>query len=189
MLHSRCGRRRTPASRSTAERRAGGARGARPDGGVRRRVRSGAWRGHRRARSRTVVNIGIGGSPTSARRWRTSALRRLRATGASTLPVRVQRRRRRHRHEPRRPRSGDDAVRRRSKTFTTIETLTNARSGADVAGRRRSASDAVADSTSSRCRTNAERGRRVRHRHRRTCSGSGTGSAAGTRSTPRSVCR
>ncbi len=36
--------------------------GARPDGGLRRRVRSGAWKGHTGRRIRNVVNIGIGGS-------------------------------------------------------------------------------------------------------------------------------
>ena len=43
-------------------RRAAGACRARPDGALRERVRSGAWKGHTGKRIRNVVNIGIGGS-------------------------------------------------------------------------------------------------------------------------------
>ena len=63
MLHValRMPREATPRRRRRRRRRRG-PRGARPDGGVRGRVRSGEWTGHTGKPIRNVVNIGIGGS-------------------------------------------------------------------------------------------------------------------------------
>ena len=73
------------------------------------RVRSGAWRGAPASAMRTVVNIGIGGSDLGP----AMAYLATEAFGdPDCVPVRQQRRRRRHHRQPRRPRSGDDAVRR-----------------------------------------------------------------------------
>ena len=104
---------------------------------------------HRRLRSRS--GDGLPGA------------RRLPPPGADG-PVRVQRRRRRHRRRARRSRPAETLFVVSSKTFTTIETLTNARTARDwlIAqlgdGRRRPAL---------RRRQHERRGgRRLRHRHR-----------------------
>ena len=90
------------------------------------RVRSGEWTGHTGKPIRNVVNIGIGGSdlgPVMAY----EALRHY-SRREMTLPLRLQRRRHRLRRDrpatstPRRPSSSIS-----SKTFTTLETMTNAR--------------------------------------------------------------
>ena len=74
------------------------------------RVRSGEWRGHTGEPIRAVVNIGIGGSDLGP----AMATRALRAyTDRGRVPVRLERRRRRLRRGDPRPRSGDDALRRR----------------------------------------------------------------------------
>ncbi len=149
------------------------------------RVRSGEWKGATGRRIRTIVNIGIGGSDLGP----AMAYRALRAFGHPDLdvPLRLQRRRRRHRRQPRRPRPGETLFVVSSKTFTTIETLTNAHTArawlvealGDEAGRRSTSSPSAP--TPPRSRSSAST--------RPTCSGSGTGSAAATRSIRRSVCR
>ena len=150
------------------------------------RVRSGDWTGHTGKPIRNVVNIGIGGSdlgPVMAyEALRHYARRDLTFRFVSNVD------------------GTDFAEATRdldpaetlfivsSKTFTTLETMTNARTARDwlVAGLGDEAAVArhfVAVST------NADEVARVRHRPRRTCSGSGTGSAAATRWTPRSGSR
>ena len=76
-----------------------------------------------------------------------------------------------------------------SKTFTTLETLTNA-----TLGPRSGCVDALGDDDAvaralRRGVDQRREGRGVRDRHRRTCSSSGTGSAAATRCGRRSACR
>ena len=90
------------------------------------RVRSGEWTGHTGKPIRNVVNVGIGGSdlgPVMAY----EALRHY-SPPRDDLPLRLQRRR----HRLRRVRPATSTPRRRSssissKTFTTLETMTNAR--------------------------------------------------------------
>ena len=90
-----------------------------------RRVRSGEWTGFTGKRITTVVNIGIGGSdlgPAMAY----EALARLRGR-RDLLPVRVQHRPGRHPRAASRPRPRQTLFVVSSKTFTTLETLTNAK--------------------------------------------------------------
>ena len=95
------------------------------------RVRCGQWTGHTGKRVRNVVNIGIGGSDLGPH----MAVRRARATSAAArhdVPVREQRRR--HRLLGGAPTTSIPAETLfivSSKTFTTLETLTNARSARD----------------------------------------------------------
>ena len=153
------------------------------------RARSAAarWTGHTGERITDVVNIGIGGSDLGPAHGDRGAEPYARA--GPRVALRLQRRRRAHRRDAR---SG--SIRRRtlfivaSKTFTTQETMTNARSArawlARAAGQRGGGRQAL------RRRLDQRRGgRRVRHRHRATCSASGTGSAGATRSGRRSACR
>ena len=100
--------------------------GARPDGRGGHRIRSGEWTGATGRRIRAVVNIGIGGSdlgPAMAHEALVTTPTRDR------LPVRVQ-------HRPGRPLRQDPDLDPAetlfvvsSKTFTTLETLTNAACG------------------------------------------------------------
>ena len=127
------------------------------------RVRSGEWTGFTGERIRNVVNIGIGGSdlgPAMAY----EALRALHRPRPD-VPLRLQRRRRR-------PRTRPSATSTRpttlfivsSKTFTTIETITNADRRPPVAPRRarrrRRGRQALRRRVDQR-----RRGREVRHRH------------------------
>ena len=137
---------------------------------------------------RNVVNIGIGGSDLGP----AMAYDALRAYSRprAAVPVRLQRRRRRSR---RRASHGLDAAETlfvvSSKTFTTLETITNATLGARRGCSTRSAA------TRRRSRGTSSRCRRTRRRSPssastpRTCSSSGTGSAAATRCGRRSACR
>ena len=75
-----------------------------------------------------------------------------------------------------------------SKTFGTLETLTNATSARDWLVEQLGDDAAVAKHFVA-VSTNAEKVVGVRHRHRRTCSCSGTGSAVATRWSRRSACR
>ena len=149
-----------------SRRRRRGPRGARPDGRLRRpRARAASWPGHTGRRIRNVVNIGIGGSdlgPAMAY----EALRAL-PRPVATLPLRVERRRHRLRggdaSTSTRPRRCSSSS---SKTFTTLETLTNARLARGVAAGRRSATRRPSPSTSWPSRPTREKVARVRHRHR-----------------------
>ena len=75
-----------------------------------------------------------------------------------------------------------------SKTFTTLETMTNAHTAREWALAALGDEEAVAKHFVA-VSTNAEEVVEVRDRHRRTCSASGTGSAAATRWTRRSGSR
>ena len=93
------------------------------------RVRSGEWKGHTGKRIRNVINIGIGGSdlgPVMAY----EALKHY-SDREHDLPLRFQRRW--HRPRRSRPRSGpaETLFIVSSKTFTTLETMTNAHSARD----------------------------------------------------------
>ena len=149
------------------------------------RVRSGDWRAHTGRPVRAVVNIGIGGS-TSARRWRTTrcafsdrglTFRFVSNVDATDLLEAVRD------LDPE-----ETLMIVASKTFTTLETMTNAREPAagcwtgSTGTRRRSRS------TSSRSRR-ASMPSSPSASIPRTRSGSGTGSAAGTRWTRRSGSR
>ncbi len=92
-------------------RRRAGARGARPDGGLQRRVRSGDWTGATGRPIRNVVNIGIGGSHLGPE-MATIALA-AQARPGHALPLRLERRRQRLRARDGGPRPGRDAVRHR----------------------------------------------------------------------------
>ena len=118
------------------------------------RVRSGEWIGHTGKPIRNVVNIGIGGSdlgPVMADR----ALRYYADRGIDD-PLRLQRRRHRLRRADPRPRSGRDAVRVASKTFTTLETMTNAQIRAGLGAARRSGDEAAVAKHFVALSTNAE---------------------------------
>ena len=148
------------------------------------RIRSGEWKGHTGKRIRNVVNIGIGGSdlgPVMADR----ALVHY-ATASSTIRFVSNV-------------DGTDFVEKTrdldpaetlfvvaSKTFTTLETMTNAQLGAGLGadrarrrGRGRQALRRALDQRRRRSRTSASTPT--------TCSASGTGSAAATRWTRRSA--
>ena len=150
------------------------------------RVRGGAWRGFTGRPIRAVVNIGIGGSDLGP----VMAYEALRHYGARELTCRFVSNV-----------DGTDfaeAVRDldpaetlfivSSKTFTTLETMTNAadRARLDAAGSQGRAGDRPA----LRRRLHERRGGRGSSASTpRTCSASGTGSAAATRWTPRSASR
>ena len=90
-----------------------------------RRVRSGAWKGQTGKRIRNVINIGIGGSdlgPVMAY----EALKHY-SDRAHDLPLRLQCRRHGLCRGGARSRSGETLFIVSSKTFTTLETMTNAR--------------------------------------------------------------
>ena len=93
-------------------------------------VRDGTWTGATGERIRTIVNIGIGGSdlgPAMAYQA-LAAFRHAEIDG----PLRVQRRRRRHRRRARRASTRPTTLFVvSSKTFTTVETLTNAHTARD----------------------------------------------------------
>ena len=76
-----------------------------------------------------------------------------------------------------------------SKTFTTLETLTNAHAARALVPARRSATTKAVAKHFVAVSTNADGVREVRHRYRATCSASGTGSAAAIRWIRRSACR
>ena len=150
-------------------------------------VRSGEWTGHTGKRIRNVVNIGIGGSDLGP----AMAYEALRAFTDRELTVRfVSNVDGADLHEAVRDLDPAETLFIvASKTFTTIETITNATSarswllaGLERRVRRRS------PSTSWRCRRTPRRSR-TSASTRPTCSSSGTGSAVATRSTRRSVCR
>ena len=91
--------------------------------------RRGDWTGHTGKPIRNVVNIGIGGSdlgPVMAY----EALRHYSAARPD-LPLRLERRRHRLRREDPRPRPGETLFIVSSKTFTTLETMTNAHTARD----------------------------------------------------------
>ena len=150
------------------------------------RVRSGAWIGHTGKRVRNVVNIGIGGSdlgphmaydalPDFAQRDMTFRFV-CNVDGTDFWEAT-------HDLDP-----AETLFIISSKTFTTLETLTNARTRARVVARRARATSPRSPSTSSRCRRTRPRWRSSASTPP-TCSSSGTGSAAATRTTPRSDCR
>ena len=129
--------------------------------GPRRRVD----RAHRQARS-APSSTSASAAPTSARRWPTRRCATTRDRDID-VPVRVERRRRPT--SPRRTRDLDPAETLfvvSSKTFTTLETLTNAAAPATgwLAGR--CGEDARSPTTSSPCRRTPRACRDVRHRHR-----------------------
>ena len=148
-------------------------------------VRSGEWTGHTGERIRTVVNIGIGGSDLGP----VMAYQALRAYSDRALTFRFV-----SNIDPTDVTEAlldlDPATTLfivSSKTFTTLETLTNARAARQwlVDGLLRRAGTA----TSRPSRSTSSRSRRTPWRcassasTRRTCSASGTGSAGATRST------
>ena len=125
-------------------------------------VRSGEWTGHTGERIRTVVNIGIGGSDLGP----VMAYEALRAYADRSLDLAV-----RLQHRPDRHHRGRAATSTRprtlfivsSKTFTTLETLTNARAA------RQWLVDGLGDESAVAkhfvaVSTNADGGARVRHR-------------------------
>ena len=150
------------------------------------RVRSGEWEGFTGRRIRNVVNIGIGGSDlgpamaTEALRHYSDRSMRFRfvsnVDGADIREAIID-------LDP-----AETLFIVASKTFTTLETLTNARTARDwlLAG---SGRQPGGGRPALRGRQHERReGPRVRHRHRPTCSASGTGWAAGTRWTRPSAC-
>ena len=146
----------------------------------------GRWRGHTGQRVRTVINIGIGGSDLGP----VMAYEALRHYSARDLNFRFVSN----------VDGTDFAEATRdldpaetlfiisSKTFTTLETMTNAQTAARWTLAALGDEQAISRHFVA-VSTNAEAGRGIRHRHRPTCSDSGTGSAAGTRWTRRSGCR
>ena len=123
---------------------------------LRRRVRSGEWVGHTGKRIRNVVNIGIGGSDLgphmayeALRDLQPTATSRCASSRTSTAPTSA------------RPPATSIPPRRcsssSSKTFTTLETMTNAHSARRLGARRRSATTPRWPSTSSRCRPTPRR--------------------------------
>ena len=149
-------------------------------------VRSGEWTGTPAGGSATS-STSASAAPTSAPRWPTrrcrtsaTATSRCASSPTSTAPTSSRRRRTSTPHET--------LFIVCSKTFTTLETLTNARTARDwlldVAEGRR----APSPSTSSPSRPTPRRSRSSAST-RRTCSSSGTGSAVATRTTRRSACR
>ena len=147
------------------------------------RIRSGEWTGHTGKRIRNVVNIGIGGSDLGP----VMAYRALRHYSDRDLTVRFVSNvdatdfvEKTHDLDP-----AETLFVIASKTFTTLETMTNATHGAELdAGRAR---------RRGRGRQALRRGLDQRRGGRRrsgstptTCSASGTGSAAATRWTRRS---
>ena len=146
-------------------RRAGGPRGARPHGRVRRRRCAPAtWQGHTGKPIRNVVNIGIGGSdlgPVMAY----EALRHY-SRPRPDLPLRLQRRRHRLRRGHPRPRPGRDAVHR------LLQDVHHAGDDDQRAHRRasgrwpRSGDEQAVAKHFVAVSTNAEKVVGVRHRHR-----------------------
>ena len=151
------------------------------------RVRSGAWKGHTGKRIRNVINIGIGGSdlgPVMAY----EALKHYSERGMTFRFVSNV--------------DGTDFAEATrdldpaetlfivsSKTFTTLETMTNARTRARLVARGAwAATRSRSPSTSSRCRPTRRKWRSSASTPP-TCSGSGTGSAGAIRWTRRSACR
>ena len=151
------------------------------------RVRSGAWTGHTGKRIRNVVNIGIGGSDLGP----AMAYEALRAYTDRDLTVRfVSNVDGADLHEATRDLDPAETLFIvASKTFTTIETITNATSARKLAPRPSSATARRPwPSTSWRCRRTPRRSPSSAST-RPTCSSSGTGSAAATPTTRRSACR
>ena len=127
------------------------------------RVRDGEWTGFTGKPIRNVVNIGIGGSdlgPAMA----TQALRHVLAIARCTFRFVSNVDGADIREATMRPRSRRDAVHRRVKTFTTLETLTNARTARDWLLSRLHDEAAVAKHFVA-VSTNADKVARVRHRH------------------------
>ena len=148
------------------------------------RIRSGDWKGYTGKPIRNVVNVGIGGSDLGP----VMAYEALRHYSRRDLTFRFVSN----------VDSTDFAEATRdldaeetlfiisSKTFGTLETLTNAHSARDWVVGQLGSEDAIA-STSWRCPPTPSGSRRSASIPR-TCSASGTGSAAGTRWIPRSGC-
>ena len=127
-------------------------------------------------------------APTSARSWPTRRCKHY-SRARPDVPLRLQRRRHRLRRGHRATSTPAETLFIvSSKTFTTLETMTNAHTARDwsLAGlggdAKAVAKHFVAVST------NADGGGRSSASTRPTCSGSGTGSAAATRWTRRSAC-
>ena len=149
------------------------------------RVRSGEWKGHTGKRIRNVVNIGIGGSDLGP----VMAYEALRHYSDRSMTFRfvsnvdgIDFVEATHDLDP-----AETLFIVSSKTFTTLETMTNADSARDwlledsaATPRRWRSTSSPSRRTPRRCRPSAST--------RRTCSASGTGSAAGTRWTRRSAC-
>ena len=182
---ARAGERAHP--RRRRRRRARGARGARPHGGVLRAACAAArWRGHTGKRIRNVVNIGIGGSDLGP----VMAYEALRHYSQRDMTFRFVSNV-----------DGTDFVEATrdldpaetlfivcSKTFTTLETLTNAH--AARAWCLRALGDEQRGRAALRRGVDQRRGRaRSSASTPPTCSASGTGSAAATRWIRRSACR
>ena len=150
------------------------------------RVRAGAWRGHTGKRIRNVINIGIGGSylgPEMAYRAlrpfsdRAMTFRFVSNVDGADFCEATQ---------------GLDAGETlfivASKTFTTLETMTNAataRAVADRCARQRGGRRQAFRRAVDQCRGGAASSASTPP----TCSASGTGSAGATRWTPPSGCR
>ncbi len=128
---SRCGCRRARRSSSTARRRRRRPRRARPDGAFADRVRSGAWTGHTGKPIRNVVNIGIGGSDLGP----VMAYEALRHYAARDMTFRfVSNVDSTDFVEATRDLAAEETLFIvSSKTFTTLETMTNAHSARDWA--------------------------------------------------------
>ena len=174
------------ADRGRHRRRGAGARGARPDGGLRRPGQVGRLEGLHRQADQERRQRRASADPTLARSWRT---RRCGTTPRRDLVFRfVSNVDSTDFVEATRDLAPDETLFIiSSKTFGTLETLTNATSARDwivgAARRRGRGGQAL------RRGVHQRRARReVRHRHRLTCSASGTGSAGGTRWTRPSAC-
>ena len=137
-------------------------------------------RAHRRARS-GPWSTSASAAPTSVPVMAYEALRAYADAGID-VPVRLQHRPHRPVREDPRPRPGDARCSSSArKTFTTLETLTNATEARNWLLAGLGGDEAAVAKHFVAVSTNAAAGRRLRHRHRPTCSASGTGSAGATR--------
>ena len=150
------------------------------------RVRSGDWKGHTGKPIRNVVNVGIGGSDLGP----VMAYEALRHYSERDLTFRfVSNVDSTDFVEATRDLPAEETLFIiSSKTFGTLETLTNAHVGARLGRRRSSAPRRPSPSTSSPCRRTPRRSPRSASTPP-TCSASGTGSAVATRWTRRSGSR
>ena len=150
------------------------------------RVRSGEWKGHTGKRIRNVINIGIGGSDLGP----VMAYEALRHYSERDLTFRfVSNVDGTDFAEATRDLDAEETLFIvSSKTFTTLETMTNAHTARDWALQDFETITPPLPSISSPSRPTPRRWRSSAST-RPTCSGSGTGSAGATRWTRRSACR
>ena len=171
------------------ERRPGGARGARQDGGLRRAGALAASGPATPASASATSSTSASAAPTSARRWPT---RRCAPSADRDLTFRFVSQRRRRRLLRRPPRDLDPAE---TLFIVCVEDVHHAR---DAHQRPHAARAGSLAALGDDARRRQALRRRVDQRRRRsrssastppTCSSSGTGSAAATRTTRRSACR